>query len=381
MYFTKDQTDFAASVADFCEGECGTREQRDRYSDHDRLIHSRELFQKMARLGWAGIAIPEEYGGSGGGLVDQCLLFEETSRGLAPVAAAASSQLVAQTLLKFASEEQKQARLPMLAEGGAMSLSLSEPEAGSDASNVTCKAEHTEGGFLVNGQKTWASYAHLVDRVLLVVRTSREDSAKHRGLTMLDIDPTADGVEVREIPTMGSTREVNDIYFTDFEVSREAVVGVEGDAWRQVMAGLNSDRIIIAAQAIGNARRAMSDAVAFLADRRQFGRELSSFQALRHQVADLAVEVEAAKALVYSAAHRLEHKIGTEKELSRLTSMAKLKATETARKVSLDGIQLLGGYGYTREFDMEHIARHAIAAAIYGGTSQIQREIIAKTIL
>lgn len=380
MYFTNDQLDFADSIRAFCANECGDRQQRDKLTNDGELVHSRELFRKMAELGWAGIAIPEEYGGSGGGLIEQCIFFEETSRALAPIAAAASSQLVAQTFIRFGSEQQKAERLSALAAGNTMSISLSEPEAGSDASNISCKAEQTEAGFIVNGQKTWASYAHLVDRILLVVRTSHDGESKHKGLTMLDIDPTSPGVDIKGIPTMGS-REVNDIYLTDLKVDHVNVVGTVDAAWRQVMASLNGDRLIIAAQGVGNARRALEDVIRFVTERRQFGRTISSFQAIRHRLSDLAVEVEAAKALLYTAAHHLENGIGTQRELNRLTSMAKLKATETARSVALSGIQLLGGYGYTTEFDMEHIARNTIAATIYGGTSEIQRDIIAKTLM
>jgi alkylation response protein AidB-like acyl-CoA dehydrogenase len=261
-----------------------------------------------------------------------------------------------------------------------MSISVSEPDAGSDVSNVSCKAETRDTTFLINGQKTWASYAHLVDRILLVVRTSRNKDKKHFGLTMLDIDPTTPGIDIKGIPTMGE-REVNDIYLTDVEISRENVVGQIDGAWKQVMASLNGDRLIIAAQGIGNARRAIEDIAKFMSERKQFGTTISSFQAMRHRLADLAAEVEAAKALTYSVAYRLQNGIGTPLEMNRLTSMAKLKATETARNVALNGIQMLGGYGYTTEFDMEHIARHTIAATIYGGTSEIQRDIIAKTLL
>jgi alkylation response protein AidB-like acyl-CoA dehydrogenase len=380
MYFDEDQLDFAESVADFCANETGTREQRDRWSENGTLIHNRELFRKMAQLGWAGIAIPEEYGGSGGGLVEQCIFFEETARALAPIQAAAGSQLVAQTLLKFGSEEQKKGRLPELASGSTMSISLSEPDAGSDLSNMSCKAETREGSFLINGQKTWASYAHLVDRILLVVRTSRNKEKKHQGLTMLDIDPSTPGIDIRAIPTMGA-REVNDIYFTNVEIPRENVVGQVDGAWGQVMASLNTDRLIIAAQGIGRGRRAIEDIAKFMGERTQFGKPISSFQAMRHRLADLATEVEAAKAFTYSVAYRLQNGLGSPTEMNRLTAMAKLKATETARNVALNGIQMLGGYGYTTEFDMEEIARHTIAATIYGGTSEIQREIIAKTLL
>ncbi|MDJ0419881.1 acyl-CoA dehydrogenase family protein [Rhodococcus opacus] len=380
MYFDTDQLDLADSVSAFCARECGTREQRAHWTNDGTLIHSRELFKKMAQLGWAGIAIPEEYGGSGGGLVEQCIFFEEASRAMAPVAAAASSQLVAQTLIKFGSEQQKKERLSALTDGDTMSISVSEPDAGSDVSNVSCRATLNDSTLVVNGQKTWASYAHLVDRILLVVRTSRDKDKRHFGLTMLDIDPATAGVEIKGIPTMGE-REVNDIYLTDAEFARENVVGQIDQAWKQVMASLNGDRLIIAAQGVGNARRAIADITKFMSERRQFGTTISSFQAMRHRLADLAADVEAAKALTYTAAYRLQNGLGTAGELNRLTSMAKLKATETARNVALNGIQMLGGYGYTTEFDMEHIARNTIAATIYGGTSEIQRDIIAKTLL
>ena len=380
MYFNNDQLDFAGSVHDFCEAEVGSRDKRHRYSEHGTLIHSPELFKKMADLGWAGIAVPEEYGGTGGGLVEQCIFFEETSRALAPIEAAASSQLVAQTLIKYGTEQQKLERLPQLVSGMTMSLSLSEPDAGSDASNVSCRAVRTDAGYLVNGQKTWASYAHLVERILLVVRTSRDPEKRHFGLTMLEIDPRSPGVEIRGIPTLGP-REVNDIYLTDCLIEASALVGAEDGAWRQVMSGLNSDRLIIAAQGVGNARRAIADIGQFLQQRTQFGKPLATFQALRHKLADLAAETEAAKALTYVAAHRVQNRLGSDAELTKLTSMAKLRSTENARNVALNGIQMLGGYGYTTEFDMAEIARHTLAATIYGGTSEIQRDIIARSLI
>lgn len=380
MYFTQDQLDFAESVRGFCAKECGTRLQRAELTDDGTLIHNRDLFTKMAGLGWAGIAIPEEYGGSGGGLVEQCLFFEETSRALAPVAAAASSQLVAQTLLRFASDSQKKTWLTAMSDGAAMSISLSEPGAGSDAAAVTCKAERTDSGFIINGQKTWASYAHLVDQILLVVRTSHDPQRRHAGLTMLLVDPATPGIDIIGISTMGE-REVNDIYLTDVQIPFDNVVGEIDGGWPQVMASLNGDRLIIAAQSIGRAERALADIASFSSDRVQFGKPIASYQAMRHRYAEKATEVESAKALLYAVAYRLENKIGAPNELNRLTSMAKLKATEVARDVTVNGIQMLGGYGYTTEFDMEHLARQSIAAAIYGGTSEIHRDIIAKTLL
>ncbi len=380
MYFSEDQRDFAASVADYCAQEFGSRMQRDALTENGNNIHSKEAFQKMADLGWTGIGIPEEYGGSGGGLVDQCIFFEETSRGLAPVGGAGSTQLVAQTILGYGSEEHKHKWLEFASQGGTMSIAMSEPDAGSDAANIQCKAVLEADTYVVSGQKTWASNAHFVDQILLVVRTQNDVERKHQGLTMLLIDPASEGVEIRGIPTMGA-REVNDIFLTNARFPISAVLGEAGQAWKQIMAAVNSDRIIIAAQGVGQARRVIEDVRRFVTERKQFGTYISEFQAIRHRIADLAAEIEAARALTYQVAHRIENNLGSQQELNNITAMAKLRSTEVAKRAALEGIQMLGGYGYSTEFDMADLAHKSIAAAIYGGTSEIQREIIAKAII
>jgi isovaleryl-CoA dehydrogenase len=186
----------------------------------------------------------------------------------------------------------------------------------------------------------------------------------------------SEGVEIRGIDTMGG-REVNDVFFTDCYVPEEAVLGQVDQAWMQLMAGLNVERLILAALMLGYGERALDDTLAYVKERKQFGRPIGSFQALKHRIADLATELECCRLLVYDVASKVDADPG--RMLPREASMAKLKVTETARRVALEGMQMMGGYGYATEYDMEGHVRRTVVSTIYGGTSEIQREIIAKT--
>ncbi len=228
---------------------------------------------------------------------------------------------------------------------------------------------------MINGQKTWCSNAHFADNILLVARTGRGDG-KHEGLTMFHVPADTAGLKISGIDTMGG-KEVNDLYFTDCVLPEDAVVGEVGNGWRQLMTGLNFERLILAAMMLGTAQRAFADTLDFVTQRKQFGRPVGSFQALRHRIADLATEIECCKLLVYSVAKDVD--ANPDKMLAREASMAKLKVTETAKKVALEGIQMMGGYGYATEFDMEKHVRATIVSSIYGGTNEIQRDIIGKT--
>jgi alkylation response protein AidB-like acyl-CoA dehydrogenase len=172
-------------------------------------------------------------------------------------------------------------------------------------------------------------------------------------------------------------REVNDLFSTDCIVPAEALLGEEGRGWTQLMAGLNHERLIIAAQALGMATRAFDDVLAYVKERKQFGKPIGTFQTLRHRLADLATEIESTRLLVYDTAARVDANPGA--LYPREASMAKLKATEVAKRATLEGMQMMGGYGYAVEYDMERQVRTALVTTIYGGTSEIQRDIIAKT--
>ena len=373
IIFSDEQVAFAETIREFCRRELGTPEQRDALTEGGKEAHNQQLYERMAELGWAGVAIPEQYGGAGGSLVDQCIFFEEVYRGLAPINGAGSAATVAGCYKRFGTEEQKLDVLGSMVEGEVMAIAISEPEAGSDVGNISCRAQRVDGGFLLNGQKTWCSSAHLSKRILLVARTSREPS-RHDGLTMLEV-PT-DGVEIRPIDTMAG-REVNDVFLTDVFVPRANVVGEVGKAWKQVMAGLNGERVVCAAQGIGMAQRTLEDLLAYVKERKQFGKPIGTFQALSHRIADLAIEVECARLITYDVAARVDAGRSTPGELAKLTSMAKVKVTETAKKVALEGMQMMGGYGYATEYDMERHVRVSLAPPIYAGTNEIQREIIA----
>jgi butyryl-CoA dehydrogenase len=375
--FTDEQIDYAHAVRAFCEREAGTREQRAALTDGGAELHNPQLHQKFADAGLLAVSIPEEYGGSGGGLVEQCLMFEELFRGLAPLHGAGSTHTVAGIYKKFGTEEQKKSALSAISTGTVMSISISEPEAGSDAANISCRAERRGESFVVNGQKTWCSDAQFARSILLVARTSRDDK-RHNGLTMLEVPTDSPGLTISPIPTMGG-REVNDLYFDSVQVPVGAVVGEEGGAWKQVMAGLNGERLVCAAQALGSAQRTFDDLLAYVKERQQFGRPIGTFQALRHRIADLAIEIEAARSLVYDTVFLVDNG-GPADELVRKTSMAKVKMTEVAKKVALEGVQMMGGYGYATEYGMESHLRHSIAPTIYAGTNEVQREIISGTL-
>lgn len=372
---TDEQKDFVAAIRDFCQRECGTREQRDALTGGGRKPHNQDLYKKMADLGWLGVAIPEEYGGSGGGLVDMCLFLEETARGQAPIGGYGVSQIVAGAYERFGTEEQKQEILGGIVAGSVEAIAMSEPEAGSDVGSLKCKAVRENGGYVVNGQKTWISEAHMADHVLLVCRTDGSGS-KHEGLTMLSVPTDAPGVDIRPIETMGG-EVVNDVFYTDTKVDADRLLGTEGAAWMQLMAGLNVERLILAALMLGVAQRAFDDLLSYVKEREQFGRPIGSFQSLKHRIADLATEIECCRLLTYDVAQSVDANPGA--MFPREASMAKLKVTETAKKVSLEGMQMMGGYGYATEYDMERHVRTTLVSTIYGGTSEIQREIIAKT--
>lgn len=373
---TEEQTALAESIREFCQKEVGSKEQRDALTDNGREGHSLELNRKVADYGWAAINMPSEFGGSDGNHVDLCVLLEELARGMAPLPWLGTSLITGGIYNRFASEELKAEVLNRLAEGLPLAIAMSEPGAGSDVAAVTCRAEKVDGGWVVNGQKTWITNAHQADSVLLVARTSRGEK-KHHGLTMFHVPANIAGLDIRSINTMNGT-EVNDLYFTDCHLPEDSVVGTVDQGWYQLMAGLDTERLILAAQMLGTAQRAFDDALKFVTEREQFGNSVGSFQAIKHRIADLATEIECTRLLVYSVAAQADAPTPAT-NLSRMSSMAKLKATEVAKNCALEGLQMMGGYGYSTEFPMtQHIAA-ALGATIYGGTNEIQREIIGRS--
>ncbi|MGW3661912.1 acyl-CoA dehydrogenase family protein [Streptomyces sp. NPDC005141] len=371
---TPEQADFVAAVRDFAKRECGTREQRDALTWSGREPHSAELYARLAGFGWLGVCLPEEYGGAGGGLADACLFLEETSYGMVPAGGFITTVITAKAYERFGTERQKAEVLAGAVRGAVLAIAMSEPAAGSDVGALSCRARRgPDGDWMIDGQKTWISNAHVADSILLVARTG---GAKHAGLTMFHVPAGTPGMEIRGIETMGG-REVNDVFFSGVRLPADAVVGEVDNGWRQLMAGLNYERLFLAANMLGLARRAFDDAVAYVREREQFGRPVGSFQALRHRIADLATEIECTRLLVREVAADCDAE--PDRLFPREASMAKLKATETAKRAALEGMQMMGGYGYATEYDMERHLRAAVVSTVYGGTSEIQRDVIGKS--
>jgi isovaleryl-CoA dehydrogenase len=371
-----EQRDFVAAIRDFCEREAGTPEKREQLTENYTLHHSQPIYEKMAELGWLGITIPEEYGGSGGTMLDACLFMEETSRGMAPIGGYATTLIVAGATKRFGSDDQKEEILGGISKGSVEAIAMTEPEAGSDVGALTTEAKRSNGGFVINGQKVFISNAHISDHVLVVCRTTKGES-KHEGLSMIFVPRGADGMEMQQIDTMGG-RETNSIYFSDCEVPEDALLGEVDRGWVQLMAGLNTERLILAATMLGIGQRAFDDALAYAKERKQFGRPIGSFQALQHRFADLATDLEAARLMTWWVASLTDE--DPDRMLPKEASMVKLFVTETAQRVALEGMQMMGGYGYSSEYDMERLVRATLVSTIYGGTSEIQRGIIAKTL-
>ncbi|QLY28830.1 acyl-CoA/acyl-ACP dehydrogenase [Nocardia huaxiensis] len=375
VILTEEQRAFAAALRAFSDREAGTREQLATLSDERFRGHNPELHEKLAKLGYVGVGISEAHDGGGGGAVELCLLIEEVNRGLLPVAGLGVSMIVASPYERFGTEDQKQEILGGICAGRVEAIAMSEPDAGSDVANLSTRAVLSGDHYVINGQKMWTTAAHVADHLLVVCRTEPA-STRHEGLSMISVPTSAPGLTIRAIETMGGS-EVNEVFFTDVRVPADRLLGTPGAGWRQLMAGLNHERLLCAAQGLGRAQRAFDDAVAYVKERKQFGRTIGSFQAVRHRLADLATAIESTRHLVYGIAHLVDQ--NPETPLPREASMAKLQAAELAKRATLEAMQLMGGAGYAVEFGMERQVRQAIAITIGGGVSEVQRDIIAKS--
>ncbi len=373
---TEDHPDLPAAVAAYCQREFGSRQVRDRLTDGGQEVHNAKIAAQMAAEGWLGITIPPSYGGCGGGYAKLCGFLRAASRGLAPVGAYPSSIIVGFAYLKYGSQAQKERVLPGIAGGGVAALALSEPDSGSDLSGLATRATPDDGGFILDGHKTWVSNAHLADHILVLARTDPTSSGTD-GLTMLQVPAHTEGLSIHGIDTLAG-RELNEVRFDSCRVPSSAVVGVAGSGWLQTMATLTFERIVVAAVTLGSAERTFDDVLRYVRERRQFGTPIGSFQALRHRLAELATDLECCRLLVGSIATGADERGG--RLLPRETAMAKLRCSETAKRMAVEGMQMMGAYGTTVDSDMQRQLRAALCGTIMGGTSEIQREIVGRSL-
>ncbi|MHA6617359.1 acyl-CoA dehydrogenase family protein [Pseudonocardia sp. DLS-67] len=339
-----------------------------------------EAQNALVKAGFQAVVIPEEYGGQGADELAGCIVIEEVAR------VCASSSLIPAVnglgltpILLSASDELKRQVLPSIAAGDAMiSYALSEREAGSDAASMRTRARRDGESYVLNGTKCWITNAGESTWYTVMAVTDPEKRAG--GISAFVVHRDDPGFEVgpkeRKLGINGSpTRE---IYFTDCRIPATRIIGAEGTGFRTALATLDHTRPTIGAQAVGIAQGALDVATAYIKERKQFGRTIGEFQGVQFMLADMAMKVEAARQLVYVATSRAER---GEPGLGFISSAAKCFASDTAMSVTTDAVQLLGGYGYTKDFPVERMMRDAKITQIYEGTNQIQRMVMARALL
>ncbi len=335
-----------------------------------------EIMRVLAESDLCGLYIPEQYGGFGGGCFELCLVTEQLSRVCAGVAVSyAATGLGTYPILLFGTEEQKKKYLPDIAAGKKLAaFGLTESGAGSDASNMRTTAVLDGDAYVLNGTKQWITNGGEADTYTVIAMTDRNKGG--RGASAFIVEKGWPGFEFgKKEKKMGirasATRE---LVFNNCRVPKENMLGREGMGFIVAMRTLDNTRPGIGAQAVGIAQGSLDEALAYSRQRKQFGQAISSFQAIQHMLADMATQIEAGRALVYATARFVD---SGAKDISRASAMAKLFTSDMAIKVTVDAVQIMGGYGYMREYPVEKMMRDAKITQIYEGTNQIQRNVIA----
>jgi len=340
-----------------------------------------DVVKVMAESDIYGVYIPEEYGGFGGGVMEMCIATEELSKVCGGIALAfAASALGAYPILLFGSDEQKKKYLPDIAAGKKLAaFALTEANAGSDAGAIETRAELDGDEYVLNGTKQWITNGGEAETYTVLARTSKGTGI--RGMSCLIVEKDTPGFTFgKKEDKMGirgsATRE---LVFQDCRVPRENVLGGrEGTGFVIAMRTFDKSRPGVAAQAVGIAQGAFEEAAKYARHREQFGQPVGSFQAVQFMLADMATQIEAARALVYQTARSVD---AGEKDIAKISAMAKVFASDVAMKVTTDAVQILGGYGYMKEYPVEKMMRDAKITQIYEGTNQIQRSIIGSAVI
>jgi alkylation response protein AidB-like acyl-CoA dehydrogenase len=344
----------------------------------DKARHyPREVFDQIAELGWYGIGIPEENGGSGGTASDLLVLAEELGRGSTDLVACFSLTASGlRTLVAHGSHAQKQRLIPEIMSGRVrLSIAVTEPEAGSDAAALLTSARRDGDHYVVNGQKTFCEAAGLPDTMIQLYARTATGVPKQAGISMLLLDPTAPGVTLRRLPTMGrNITGVYEVFLDDVIVPAENLVGVENAGWAQLGAELPLERLIIAAGFVGASLQVLDDTLRHVKEREQFGRPIGDFQSVAHLIVDLCTRAEAIRLLVYRGGELHDAGEPHVKE----ASMAKIASSELYADVARSCMQLHGGYGYIDEHPLTMHYVDAVIATVAGGASQVQRNIVAR---
>ncbi len=346
----------------------------------EKSLFPREILAEMAKLDLFRLFVPEEYGGIGLSILNMCLAVEEVARIDAGVAVSfAVVGLGAIPIILKGNEEQKRKYLPGMAEGKLFgAFALTEPEAGSDAGNVKTTAKLDGDYYIINGSKKFITNGGEADVYIVIASTNPTKGV--RGLSAFIVEKDTPGLIFGKAEDkMGIRASVQrELYFEDMKVPKENLLGREGEGFRIAMMTLDRSRPIIGAQAVGIAQGAMEEAVRYAKTRVQFGEPIISFQAIQFMLADMAIQIEAARSLVYSVARYAD---SGAKSFSKEAAMAKAFASDVAMKVTIDAVQVFGGYGYMKDYPVEKYMRDAKITQIYEGTNQIQRLVVARALM
>ncbi len=343
-------------------------------------IFPTDTIRQAAEMGLSGVAVPEEYGGSGMDTISYCLIIEEISRVCAStgVILSVNNSLVCDPLLKWANEEQKQQFLKPLASGEKLGcFALTEPGAGSDAASLITSARRDGDDYVINGNKVFITNGTNAD--IALVFATIDPKLKHKGITAFIVPADTEGYSHghHEYKLGVNASGTTELAFNNMRVPASQRVGEEGDGFRVAMSTLDGGRIGIAAQAVGIAQGAFEEALAYAQEREQFGRSISNFQAIQHYLADMSTELDAGRLLTWKAAWAKENR----KRCTLEAAQAKLFASEMAQRVTNKALQIHGGYGYIREYNVERYFRDARITEIYEGTSEIQKLVISDWVL
>jgi acyl-CoA dehydrogenase len=372
--FTPEQETLREHVRDLLDEVC-TPEYAQRCDNEG--TPPREAYEALAKHGWFGIIVPPEYGGTGGSAIDLAIMLEEIGRHFEELGMWVFRTLTygGYAVAAHGTEEQKRLLLPLVARGElSFCFGLTEPQAGSDAASIATRAERSGDHFVVNGQKVFTSGMDLSDYCLLVARTSTHEK-KQQGITAFLVDTKLAGIEVRKIDTLGQRAiKTTQVFYTDVKVPASMVLGEVDRGWQAVDAYLWYERLCLAAARTGAATAAFDYALEYAKNRQQFGRPIGKFQAISHKLADMKVMLDVSRMLVYRFAWLMQEGKATRHDAAVL----KLYSGEAYKSVSDMGLQILGGYGYCMEYPMQRFFRDSRLAVIGAGTSEIQRNIIAR---
>lgn len=374
----KSQKEIQKAAREFAKGEFDKELALELDNKHE---FPKDIWKKAAELGFIGIHFPEKYCGQGLGIMENILVAEELcSKDSTIGSCVVLSSFASECILRFGSEELKSKYLPRVAEGKMLSAgAFTEPDHGSDITFMNTSAVKEGNEWVINGTKTFITNGGIAGFFTVLCQTDPECKPTHKGISMILVDADSKGVSTSDVGHKMGIRMMttSEVVFKDVRVPVSNLIGKEGKGFYQVLEFFDESRILIAAQALGIAQGAFDRAIAYVKQREQFGKKIAQFQITQHKLADMATKIELARLITYKAAWNYDQgRIDP-----KLTSMAKMYAARTAVEVADEAIQLLGGYGYMTEYEVERFYRDAKITEIYEGTKEIQKNTIASALL